>query len=137
MHSRDPNVQLLFHGTSLRAAKAIVDNGFQLPSAGGMFGAGIYFARTPLKSWQYSNGKGSAYLLVSSVALGASKPARRGKQIDPKIDLKRSWLMSMFGSSAYDSVVGVEQEEGGSVRVPEFTIYRPEQALPRFLIEVA
>merc|ERR1712232_162468 len=87
MHSADTNVQALFHGTSLKAAHSIIATGFQLPQTGGMFGAGVYFAKTPLKSWQYSLHKGSAYLLVSDVALGLSKPARKGKNVDPRVDL--------------------------------------------------
>ena len=45
-------MERLFHGTSKDAAHAIVADGFRLPTHGGMFGAGIYFADTPLKSLQ-------------------------------------------------------------------------------------
>lgn len=45
---------LLFHGTVPSSAESIVRDGFQLPTWSGMFGRGIYFAKDPLKSVNYS-----------------------------------------------------------------------------------
>ena len=70
----DPNVKQLYHGTSAVAAKEIVTHSFVLPQRHGMFSKGIYFAGTPLKSWQYST---TGYMLVCDVALGRlDKPQR-------------------------------------------------------------
>jgi len=44
----------LFHGTSPDAIQSILQRGFRLPEGGGMFGRGVYFAKCPLKSAQYS-----------------------------------------------------------------------------------
>ena len=55
---------------------AILADGFRLPSHAGMFGRGIYFADTPLKSLQYTGGTfgcvggGRRYMLVCDVELG-------------------------------------------------------------------
>merc|ERR1712216_634403 len=65
--SRDPNNRRLYHGTSAFALKQIVFNGFQLPQRPGMFGKGLYFADTPLKSWPYST---VGFIMVCDVALG-------------------------------------------------------------------
>merc|ERR1712039_1090404 len=98
----------------------------------GMFGKGVYFAKTPLKSWQYSSRKNFNYILACDVALGKSKPARKGKNINPDVDLRRSWFQHMLGKTDYDSLRGLARCDGGSLNVPEYTIYRPERALPRF-----
>lgn len=47
----------LFHGTAVESVPQIIKNGFRLPKKhahGGMFGKGIYFAETPLKSVRYT-----------------------------------------------------------------------------------
>jgi len=46
--------QLLFHGTTIAGANAIVKEGFRMPDEAGMFGKGIYFAQCPLKSANYA-----------------------------------------------------------------------------------
>merc|ERR1719412_1902660 len=68
-----PNIRRLYHGTSAAAAKEIIAEGFQLPTGAGMFGRGIYFADTPLKSWQYSSKTGWDWILVCDVILGRQK----------------------------------------------------------------
>lgn len=59
----------LFHGTDVAAAQQIVEAGFQIPKSPGMFGRGVYFARSPLKSEMYSKGAGlrGAGFAVSSM----------------------------------------------------------------------
>mmetsp|Transcript_72613 Transcript_72613/g.137259 ORF Transcript_72613/g.137259 Transcript_72613/m.137259 type:complete len:112 (-) Transcript_72613:20-355(-) len=46
----------------------------------------------------------------------------------------RAWLTG--GRGAYDSVKGVDHEEGGALRVPEYVVYRPEQAHLAYMFEV-
>merc|ERR1711879_24853 len=67
----------LFHGTVRESAKSIIQEGFRLPSYGGMFGKGVYFARTPLKSKQYIGWLGC--LLLCEVELGNSKVQQTAK----------------------------------------------------------
>lgn len=55
------NAMRLFHGTSPESAQQILLGGFQLPNHKGMFGKGIYFAKTPLKSTGYAKKAGVGY----------------------------------------------------------------------------
>ena len=85
----------LFHGTGKDAARAILADGFRLPAHAGMFGRGIYFADTPLKSLQYTGGRlgccvggGGRFMLVCDVELGnqletTSAKARLAPQTRP------------------------------------------------------
>jgi len=125
----------LFHGTSLKNMKSIIANGFRLPSRPGMFGKGIYFADTPLKSWQYSTSKTCKYLLVVDVALGKVKKQLQAYHIDPQKDLQHRWFMGLFKARNYDSVVAVTRQRGGCVNVPEYVVYTPNQASVRFIIK--
>eukprot|EP00747_Dinoflagellata_sp_TGD_P101257 gnl/TRDRNA2_/TRDRNA2_168292_c0_seq2.p1 gnl/TRDRNA2_/TRDRNA2_168292_c0~~gnl/TRDRNA2_/TRDRNA2_168292_c0_seq2.p1 ORF type:complete len:417 (+),score=49.98 gnl/TRDRNA2_/TRDRNA2_168292_c0_seq2:26-1252(+) len=117
--SSNPNIKRLYHGTSCMGAKAIIAEGFKLPTWSGMFGRGIYFADVPLKSWQYSN---SQYLLVCDVALGQVKEMRTAAP--------------GFRPDACDSVVGTSFGQGGSLRLPEYVVYKPQQVLPKYLLRV-
>jgi len=137
LQTKSPVMKRLYHGTSMASAKTIISEGFKLPSSQGMFGKGVYFAGTPLKSWQYSKNKGSRFLLVCDVALGNAKPVRcASPKLEPEFHLKRSWIMQLFGMPDYDSIEAISKEGGGAVNVPEYVIFNPAQALPRFVVEV-
>lgn len=95
MGADNGGVRMLYHGTSEANARMIAALGFKLPDKQGMFGRGIYFADTPLKSWQYARGKNwnkfsargrsVGYLLVCAVALGRPKEMRQASNsLDPK-----------------------------------------------------
>lgn len=127
--SDDPNIKRLYHGTSAFAVKQVVAGGFHLPWKPGMFGKGIYFAGTPLKSWQYST---VGFILVCDVALGHEK---RAFEANPGLS-QQNLQISSSHSSGYDSVVGLPREEGGSLRIPEWVVYNASQALPRVLLRV-
>lgn len=134
--SRTENVRQLFHGSTLRNTHGILCSGFRLPGKAGMFGAGIYFADCPLKSWQYCrDGRGA--VLLCDVDLGNS---RAETQATPKVsgtaDLQPGWIAWLFGAETYDSVTAVAAEEGGSVRVPEYVVYSPGQAVPRYVLQL-
>jgi len=129
-------VMHLYHGTSKQAAAAIITGGFKLPTIAGMFGKGVYFADTPLKSWQYSTKTGSQFLLVCEVALGNQMPLRHARtKFNPQRDFQRSWFKSVFGAREYDSIVALSKAQGGAVNVPEYVIFHPWQALPAYVIE--
>jgi len=132
------NVKLLVHGTTLDSVASILSGGFKLPSKQGMFGTGIYFADCPLKSWQYCRDR-HGLMILSDVELGKSRPERSAA---PQLgqngtrDLRPSWFEWLFsGAETCDSVTAVAIEEGGSVRVPEYVIYSPEQAAPRYVLQ--
>eukprot|EP00930_Biecheleria_cincta_P057794 TRINITY_DN43669_c0_g1_i1.p1 TRINITY_DN43669_c0_g1~~TRINITY_DN43669_c0_g1_i1.p1 ORF type:complete len:348 (-),score=45.82 TRINITY_DN43669_c0_g1_i1:100-1143(-) len=119
----DPNINQLYHGTSAFAVRQVVETGFELPQHPGMFGKGVYFADTPLKSWQYST---IGFMLVCDVALGRERQALSGD---------RSLALETLGGE-YDSVSGKTTAEGGTLRLPEWVVYRPAQAVPRLLLWV-
>mmetsp|Transcript_99496 Transcript_99496/g.197158 ORF Transcript_99496/g.197158 Transcript_99496/m.197158 type:complete len:314 (+) Transcript_99496:82-1023(+) len=142
LRTKAPNVKELYHGTSRAHAKAIISHGFRLPSRAGMFGKGIYFAGTPLKSWQYSmkgesqSSSSKHYMLVCDVALGLEAEMRQAG-----VPKRSGWwrlfrtCKSPFTLEA-DSVVGLSQDQGGALRVPEYVVYRSCQAVPRFMLEL-
>lgn len=117
-----PNIQRLFHGTSLDAVKAITSNGFQLPRHHGMFGRGVYFAGTPQKSWQYCIGA-RRYMLVCDVALGRTLEKNTS---DSCVEIQRT---------SFDSVTGLARPHG-TLTATEYVIYDTVQVLPIFLLEV-
>jgi len=123
---------MLFHGTALENALSIAQRGFQLPKHGGMFGKGIYFADCPLKSWQYVGCPG--LMLACDVELGNTR-VKRTAGCDPNRDLKRSWAAKLVGARSYDSLTAADGLLG-CVRVPEYVVYRPEQALPRYVLQL-
>jgi len=118
LQSHDPNIKRLYHGTSAFAVKQVAADGFQLPWKPGMFGRGVYFADTPLKSWQYST---VGFILVCDVALGCVQEARYANRLTSSLGM------------GYDSVVGLPRAQGGSLRIPEWVVYKTSQAIPRLL----
>ena len=125
----------LFHGTRMENAHGIVTGGFRLPRHSGMFGKGLYFADTPLKSLQYTGiSWGWRYMLVCEVELGNSKTQRGAKDVK-KEDLERGWLPTVMGQRSFQSVTAATGL--GGVRVPEYVVYKPAQAVPRYLLEIS
>jgi len=126
------NIKRLFHGTARATARVIVADGFKLPEHPGMFGKGVYFAGCPLKSLQYSGRSGT--LLLCEAELGLTKVQYSAhNDLQPQRDFKRGWFAKVIGCEDFDSI---EAPAGffGSVRVPEYVIYKPEQAVPRYLL---
>mmetsp|Transcript_28763 Transcript_28763/g.52414 ORF Transcript_28763/g.52414 Transcript_28763/m.52414 type:complete len:460 (+) Transcript_28763:53-1432(+) len=138
----------LYHGTTWEAAKAIVCDGFRLPAHAGMFGKGIYFADCPLKCWRYcfasktlstalpkATGRGGM-IFLNWVELGKIRDEKVARTELTGYD-RGNWKNWLRGDRhAYDSVRGVEEEQGGSVRVPEYVIYNPKQARISYIFEV-
>lgn len=137
---------LLFHGTTWESALAIVCDGFRLPKHPGMFGKGIYFADCPLKSYQYTRaglgectgclGRGGL-ILMCPVRLGNTRPERAANAGLSGYNRNSLWACLTFQTGAYDSVVGVEAEQGGALRVPEYVVYDPAQAALSYIVEVS
>ena len=129
-------VSRLYHGTTSAAAKAIIQHGFALPRRGGMFGKGIYFADTPLKSLQYTRGR-NGVMLCCDVALGNSMIKRMAdNQLEAEsTSFKRGFLPRLFGQKSFDSVTAATGTFG-AVRVPEYVVYNGSQAVPRYVLIV-
>jgi len=153
---------LLFHGTWSDNVQGILREGFALPQRSGMFGPGIYFADCPLKSVQFAKkvGPGRTWLhslqrqwhravgwlsrppeqrqtltmLACEVFLGRSWTLRHAKAVNPSEDLRCGWLMKALGAGDYSSVY-VPGGLFGAVRVPEYVVYEPYQAIPKYVIE--
>ena len=138
-------VTRLYHGTSAWAARAIVKHGFQLPDAAGMFGRGIYFADSPLKSLQYTAAGWSCWfraagvMLVCDVALGNSKLQRGAAThlVAEAPDLRERGMIArmIFRAKSFDSVTAATGWLG-AVRVPEFVVYDSAQAMPMYVLVV-
>eukprot|EP00927_Polykrikos_kofoidii_P015818 TRINITY_DN17083_c0_g1_i2.p1 TRINITY_DN17083_c0_g1~~TRINITY_DN17083_c0_g1_i2.p1 ORF type:complete len:392 (-),score=34.60 TRINITY_DN17083_c0_g1_i2:60-1235(-) len=128
----------LYHGTPRHSAQAIVSDGFRLPAKAGMFGKGIYFADCPLKSWQYTDGISglrSGVMLCCWVELGRTSP-QGGAWPSLRAPPARSFWDWITGESEFQSVTGLTQEEGGSLRVPEYIIYDPAHVEVDYIFEV-
>lgn len=152
----------LFHGTSMENALKIAKSGFQIPTKKGMFGRGVYFADTPLKSANfapenlylidhvqrfakkglqrglYDMIKGRrevGQMLLCDVYLGRTKTLRRAcNNFDPEIDLKGGWFRELVGLGDYNSACA-PGGWFGAVNVPEYIVYQPHQGVPKYLIE--
>ena len=127
-------VSRLYHGTSEKAAKIIVQRGFMLPRRAGMFGKGIYFADTPLKSLQYTQQDGRGVMLVCDVALGNSmvKHSADNTLETESQKFKRGFIPRLLGQKSFDSVTAGKL----AVRVPEYVVYNSTQAVPRYVLMV-
>jgi len=146
----------LFHGSSPQHCANIMSKGFGIPNHRGMFGAGLYFAESPLKSVQYAQKSksggflkwlgqmfgtskehdfGGSQMLICDVYLGRSKTVRSAwPGIDPITDLSGGTFSNALGLGDYHSVYA----PGGkfaAVWVTEYVVYQPYQAIPRYLIE--
>merc|ERR1712061_985935 len=98
-----------------------------------MFGKGVYFADTPMKSWQYGK---HGYILQCSVELGRVRRVYKAwSGIDPNRDLRPNWVASFMGEQPYNSVQAMTRAQGGAVNLPELTVYQPERALPRYVLK--
>jgi hypothetical protein len=141
-------VRQLFHGTGWESAKAICCDGFRIPSHAGMFGRGLYFADCPTKCWRYcfpskqvaqlipkATGRGGL-IFACWVDLGQMREEKEAAKHLDGYDRNswKAWLTR--GRGAYDSVKGVEEEEGGALRVPEYVVYRTDQVHLAYLFEV-
>lgn len=73
-------------------------------------------------------------MFLCEVFLGNMLTLRNAKDVDPSEELKRGWLPHMLGAQDYNSV----HAPGGffgAVQTTEYIVYRPHQAIPRWVIE--
>jgi hypothetical protein len=154
----------LFHGTNTANALKIATSGFQLPIKKGMFGRGVYFAETPLKSAKFApedvnfiehiqrfaqkgfqqgvsdliaGRKERGQMLLCDVYLGTTKILRHSRNdFDPEIDLKGGWLRGITGLGDYHSAYA-PGGWFGAVNVSEYIVYQPYQGVPKYMIEFA
>ncbi|CAK0869158.1 unnamed protein product, partial [Prorocentrum cordatum] len=76
-------------------------------------------------------------ILMCHVRLGNARPERAANASLSGYNRNSLWACLTFQTGAYDSVVGVEAEQGGALRVPEYVIYDPAQAALNYIVEVA
>jgi len=129
---RSGNQLQLFHGTQSSHAASIVAEGFRLPNHAGMFGKGVYFADTPLKSLQYTKTGDIGTILLCLVELGNTKIQRMANH-EAEASMKSSWVMRMVGVKSFDSITAPAKPTG-SLRVPEYTVFKTQQVLPQYLL---
>ena len=89
-----------------------------------MFGAGVYFAESAAKSWDFSGGH--SLVLLCDVQLGRTYEAKRAKYHFTD----RSLRSCLPWTKKYDSLMARE-----CVNRPEYVIYEPMQAMPRYVLE--
>lgn len=119
--------ELKFHGTNRTAIENIIATGFILPKGGKhMYGKGIYFASDSSKSAQNIYTKGSQMLLVCEVLLGRSMTVESAAQ---------AMTLKTLTDKKYDSLFAKRNTKmQGGVLYDEFVIFRPEQAIPRYIV---
>merc|ERR1712004_376828 len=96
--------------------------GFRLPKYNGMFGPGLYFAGTPLKSAEFGKRNDSfsgsflrcaastmkeerGQMLLCDVYLGKTRTLRHpAPAFDPLQDLQGGWVQQNIGLGDYNSV---------------------------------
>jgi len=142
------NIQRWFHGSSRQGIDGILDQGFRLPEKkeSNMLGRGVYFATDASKSAQEMYTKGSGCLLLCDVLAGrvCTVPGLQSKHPLSKFTKEavekkgRLWLdvdAERVRKEDYDSVyVPRDTRNQGGVLFDELVVYRPEQAIPRYVV---
>lgn len=129
------NEVVLVHGCQEKAAKAIVKEGFDIrhtsSNGGNMYGEGIYFAKEPCKSCQYSAQYGMRHMFVARVALGDPNflEGRFTGRLPPFRD------QADEAKERFDSNVVNPKKSNRSQMHWESVIFTGEQAYPELLVK--
>lgn len=110
-------VRILFHATNTQAGESIMNSRKMIPGRGGLFGPGIYFAKTQAIC-EYRALHGSNYLITALVYLGFSLRIKSGH-----IPEYRNFSYQNLKMSGYDSVIA------GQKRRKEFVVYLSENVV--------
>jgi len=158
-HSKDPNRQLLWHGSRLSNWASILSQGLRIappeaPVTGYMFGKGVYFADASSKSANYCMAtpqSNEALLLLSEVALGDMHELTRSQVALPKNKPADKLSVKGVGKTTPDPKGTVtmpdgvvvpcgELEEKYGVRSEliynEYIVYDTSQIKTRYLVRV-
>mmetsp|Transcript_12216 Transcript_12216/g.18740 ORF Transcript_12216/g.18740 Transcript_12216/m.18740 type:complete len:454 (-) Transcript_12216:1649-3010(-) len=140
--------QQLFHGTSFMSARNIVAKGFKVGREG-MYGGGVYFAKTPRKSMNYCRvHRNKGVMLLCDVLMGNSRILKIAKaNLEPRKDLfKKRYHLFRWGPifftelvpRSYDSVTAIPSKLFPflGVQTPEFVVYRKEHIRTRYVLIV-
>uniref|UniRef100_A0A7S2MD97 Uncharacterized protein n=1 Tax=Alexandrium andersonii TaxID=327968 RepID=A0A7S2MD97_9DINO len=73
-------------------------------------------------------------MLVCEVFLGTPWTVRSATRVQPEVHFQRGWLMKALGAEDYNSVY-VPGGLFSTVNVPEYVVYEPCQAVPKYVIE--
>ena len=133
IHRVKENHCKLYHATNASAAKQIAKGGTMLRGAGGMFGAGIYFAATPDAAKSKSR-NGKEAIITATVALGKSfEPVSKTAMLEnwSGQDLRPKYLTySKLRAQGYDSVWARAKPHGPMERLDEWVVYNSDQVWP-------
>jgi hypothetical protein len=112
----------LFHGTRSGSVLKILQSNLKLPNHNGMFGAGIYFANTAIKSKHYSD----KYIFIAEVALNHPNTVYA---------YGRTTVREYSG----DIKIPVKLEQNDSptrgLNLDEFVIFDPKLVVLRYIIK--
>eukprot|EP00929_Paragymnodinium_shiwhaense_P007438 TRINITY_DN11135_c0_g1_i1.p1 TRINITY_DN11135_c0_g1~~TRINITY_DN11135_c0_g1_i1.p1 ORF type:complete len:710 (-),score=144.09 TRINITY_DN11135_c0_g1_i1:188-2251(-) len=128
------NEVFLFHGCQKEAANEILEDGFDVRRAGtgggSMYGQGLYFAREPCKSDQYTAQSNRRFMIVARVLLG-DWSYQTGGSSDRLAPLRQP---SDGTGGRYDSCI-VNPNRLTNQHHWEYIVFRNGQAYPELLVE--
>lgn len=129
------NEHELFHGSRNTNILSILINGFMIPPAtaghctGRMFGNGVYSASCSSKALNYSTGfwdgsrdNSNAFIFITKFVMGNEQKCKNFKYSG--------------ADTGYDSVHGLNKDNGGSLLNDEYIVYNTGQTLITHLIEL-
>lgn len=126
----------LFHGSRNTNILSILINGFMIPPAsagyctGRMFGDGVYSASCSTKALNYSTGywdntdnDNNAFIFITRFVMGREQKCKKFKY--DGVD------------AGYDSIHGLNKDNGGTLLNDEYVVYDVKQTLITHLIELS
>jgi hypothetical protein len=136
-HPTDPSIgeHYLWHGTSPAGAMGITDVDFDLRRAGKSFGAlfgnGIYFAESSMKSDEYTrpDKRGWHPFILCRVVLGNISYC---DAMDPTVVKAQLEAMCKPGGPGFHSVLGDREKVRKTFR--EFIVYNTHQVYPEYIV---
>jgi hypothetical protein len=113
------NLLTLYHSTSAEAAGGIIARGFRSTATSGMFGVGIYFARSPEETvGKAQYGANDPVILECSVNMGRMKTVRLAD---------RSITLQKLRAEGYDSVYAEASNLPNGVSRPECIVFESDR----------
>lgn len=135
------NIKELWHGSKNENWLSIITNSLQLnPNAqitGKMFGHGIYFAPSSMKSWGYTSYHGSYWAGGhSDTAFMGVYAVAYGKPYHPDINVRGSWIDKSFIDSKKCNCLHAEAGKTGLLN-DEIVFYDEDAVCLNYIVEFA
>ena len=132
--STDINEFYMFHGTSLKKAMSICQNGFnpKVAARNCLYGKGSYFAINSCKSHQYSSQNPSnLVMLVCRVAMGSSYPTTGSHEGQKRPPMNRA-----TPGRHYDSIFAQREiANGRQQKHNEYVVFDRDQVYPEYIVQ--